>query len=161
MKLFKLVVTQLSVKIEQTEFMASLYLYIREHLPYKVHTDFSHCSIKCLWTTIRPKWLPRHISRKAIAVVYFPPLTSNQDMETFYNYFYYCIETLVLESTETAFIVTNDFNPNSNNFNKKHLETLCGLKQVIRILTGEGATSDLIFLILDLIQMLHPFTPIP
>jgi hypothetical protein len=66
-------------------------------------------------------------------------------METFYNYFYYCIETLVLESTETAFIVTNDFNPNSNNFNKKHLETLCGLKQVIRILTGEGATSDLIF----------------
>jgi hypothetical protein len=81
----------------------------------------------------------------AIAVVYLPPLTSNQEMETFYAYSCYSVDTLVSESMETAFIVTRDFNPNSNNLNEKRLKTLCGLKQVVRLPTREGATLDLIF----------------
>jgi hypothetical protein len=78
-------------------------------------------------------------------------------METFYDYLCNCVDTLVLESTETAFIVTGGFNPNGNNFNEKRLKTLCGLKQVVRVPTREGTTFDLILSFL----MSHPFTPIP
>jgi hypothetical protein len=66
-------------------------------------------------------------------------------METFYDYLCNCVDTLVLESTETAFIVTGGFNPNGNNFNEKRLKTLCGLKQVVRVPTREGTTFDLMF----------------
>ena len=39
--------------------------YIKKTLP-----DLSHNSIECVWITIRPKWLPRSVSRIAIATLY-------------------------------------------------------------------------------------------
>jgi hypothetical protein len=55
--------------------------YIRENIPFKIRTDLQHRSIECLWITIRHKWLPRNISRIAIATVYLPPSFSNTDMD--------------------------------------------------------------------------------
>lgn len=44
------------------------------------------------------------------------------EIDEFYDYLSFCIDTLVLESTEIAFIVTGDFNPNRNNFRAKRVE---------------------------------------
>jgi endonuclease/exonuclease/phosphatase family metal-dependent hydrolase len=54
------------------------------------------------------------------------------------------IDTLILESTETAFIITGDFNPNSNNFRSRHMELQCGLKQVVHVPTRNEHILDLI-----------------
>ena len=45
----------------------------------------------------------------------------NSEIDEFYDYLSFCIDTIVLESAETAFIVTGDFNPNRNNFKAKRL----------------------------------------
>ena len=50
-----------------------------------------------------------------------------------------------MESTETDFIITGDFNPNSNNFRSKHVELQCGFKQVVHVATRKEHILDLIF----------------
>ena len=120
-------------------------LYIRENIPFKIRTDLQHRSIECLWITIRHKWLPRNISRIAVATVYLPPSNSSTDMDEFNDYFCFCIDSLVSESTETAIVATGDFNPNSNNFRVKRFELQCGLKQTVQVPTRGDNTLDLIF----------------
>jgi exonuclease III len=122
MKLFKLKVTRMSGGTDISG--GGVSLYIRENIPFKIRIDLQHRSIKCLWITIRPKWLPRNISRITIATVYLPSSLSSTDMDEFNNYFCFCIDidSLVSESTETAIVATGDFNPNSNNFMVKRFE---------------------------------------
>ena len=94
--------------------------------------------------TIRPTWLPRSVTRIAVATIYLPPSITNNEIDEFYDYLCFCIDTLILESTETAFIITGDFNPNSNNFRSRHLELQCGLKQVVHVPTRNEHILDLI-----------------
>ena len=94
--------------------------------------------------TIRPNWLPRSVSRIAVATIYLPPSTTNNEIDEFYDYLCYCIDTLILESIETAFIITGDFNPNSNTFRSRLVEQQCNLKQVVHVPTRNGHILDLI-----------------
>jgi hypothetical protein len=66
-------------------------------------------------------------------------------MDEFNDYFCFCIDSLVSESTESTIVVTGDFNPNSNNFRVKRFELQCGLKQTVQVPTRGDNTLDLIF----------------
>ena len=66
------------------------------------------------------------------------------DIDEFYDYLCFCVVTLISESTETAFIIAGDFNPNNNNFRSRHIELQCGLKQVAHAPTRKEHTFDLI-----------------
>ena len=120
-------------------------LYIKETIPFKPRFDLSHNLIECVWVTIRPNWLPRSISRIAIATIYLPPSTTNSVIDEFYDYLCDCFDKLTLESTETAFIITGDFNPISNNFWSRLVEIQCGFKQVVQVPTRKEHILDLIF----------------
>jgi exonuclease III len=50
-------------------------IYVKETIPLKVRSDRSNEDYECLWIILRPKWLPRSISRIAVACVYIPPST--------------------------------------------------------------------------------------
>ena len=42
--------------------------------------DISTSPFECLWVILRPKWLPRAISKIAVAVVYLPPSMFSEDL---------------------------------------------------------------------------------
>ena len=56
------------------------------------------------------------------------------------------IDRLISESTETAFIIAGDFNPNSNNFRSGHIKLQCGVKQVVHVPTRIAHILDLILI---------------
>ena len=57
-------------------------IYIKDDIPVKTRFDLnSSLTIECLWITIRPKWLPRKISRVALACVYLPPSILHEDVD--------------------------------------------------------------------------------
>ena len=50
-------------------------IYIKDDIPVKTRFDLnSSLTIECLWITIRPKWLPRKISRVVWVVFTYLPL---------------------------------------------------------------------------------------
>jgi endonuclease/exonuclease/phosphatase (EEP) superfamily protein YafD len=57
-------------------------------------------------------------------------------MDEFNDYFCFCIDSLVSESTETVIVATGDFNANSNSFRVKRFESQYGLKQTIQVRLG-------------------------
>ena len=120
-------------------------LYINDNIPVEIRNDLNSSLFECLWMTARPTWLPRKISRFALACIYLPPLFSSNDLEIFYEYFQSCYDTLMLESCDTAFIIAGDFNPSSNGFRSRVLNTHCNLKQVINKATRNDSILDLIF----------------
>ena len=63
-------------------------LYIHENIPVKVRNDLNDENFECLWVVLRPIWLPRAISRIAVACVYIPPSISHDDLNSFYEYFF-------------------------------------------------------------------------
>ena len=62
--------------------------YIRDTIPFRPRPDLSHSTIECIWVTIRPSWLPRKVSRIAVATIYIPPSTTNIEINEFYDYLY-------------------------------------------------------------------------
>ena len=62
-------------------------IYI-ENIPVKVRKDLNDENFECLWVVLRPIWLPRAISRIAVACVYIPPSISHDDLNSFYEYFF-------------------------------------------------------------------------
>ena len=86
-------------------------VYIRESLPFKIRPDFYNSDYECLWITLRPKWLPRKISKLALARVYLPPSMNTEALESFYEYCCYCYDSLICEGPNTSIIITGDFNP--------------------------------------------------
>ena len=86
-----------------------------------------------------------HIANCNCHSILIPPSISSTDMDEFNDYFCFCIDSLVSESTETAIVATGDFNPNSNNFRVKRFELQCGLKQTVQVPTRGDNTLDLIF----------------
>ena len=110
-------------------------IYVRNTIPFTLRLDMLHSSIECVWAIVRPNWLPRKISKIAVATTCLPPSIANVDNDGFYDYLWFCIDTLISESTKTAFIIAGDFNPNSNNFRLRHIELQCGLKQMVHVPT--------------------------
>ena len=111
----------------------------------KHRMDISTSPFECLWVMLRPQWLPRAISRIAVAVVYLPLSMSSEDLDRFYDYFYDCYDKLIWESSDTSFIVAGDFNPTSNGFQIKSISNMCHLKQVVKNPTRGTNMLDLIF----------------
>ncbi len=120
-------------------------LYISNSIPTKTRHDFSQSPFECLWAILRPTWLPRCISRIAVAVAYLPPSTTSEDVERFYDYFYSCYDILTSESPSTSFIIAGDFNPTSNGFRPAKLARYSKLKQIIRNPTRGSNIFDLLF----------------
>ena len=58
-------------------------IYIKDNVPVKTRYDLCDPCFECLWITLRPKWLPRSISRIAAACVYLPPNMLSCDLEKF------------------------------------------------------------------------------
>ncbi len=92
----------------------------------------NHLSNASAWDILRPTWLPRCISRIAVAVSYLPPSTTSEDVERFYDYFYGCYDILISESPRTSFIIAGDFNPTSNGCRPAKLARYSKLKQIIK-----------------------------
>ena len=81
-------------------------IYIKEETPVKIRFDLDSPLFESLWKdTIRPKWLPRKISRITVACVYLPRSMSREDVDLFYDYFQSCYDRLTAESCDTAFMV--------------------------------------------------------
>jgi hypothetical protein len=74
---------------------------VKETIPLKVLSDLSNEDFECLWIILRPKWLPRSISRIAVACVYIPPSIDQENLNRFYEYFCYCYDMLKSESPNT------------------------------------------------------------
>ena len=106
-------------------------IYVNHDIPLKIRDDLNDQFFECLWVTIRPKWLPRSISRIALGCVYLPPSLLTSEIENFYDYFITCYDKLCVESPNTAIILGGDFNPASNGFQQKRLERHCNLKQIV------------------------------
>jgi hypothetical protein len=66
---------------------------------------------------------------------------NTEAVESFYEYCCYCYDTLISESPNTSIIITGDFNPLSNGFQKRVLKKL---NRVIRTPTRGKAILDLI-----------------
>ena len=122
-------------------------IYVPEVISTKTRNDLSDPNFECQWVILRPKWLPRTVSRIAVACVYLPPSIDQASLENFYDYFYSCYDIVSSESPETGFIVAGDFNPCSNGFDVKYLLNYCdtNLKQVVKDPTRNSNILDLIF----------------
>ena len=96
-------------------------VFVDNNIHVKHRMDISTSPFECLWVILRPQWLPRAISRIAVAVVYLPPSMSSEDLDRFYDYFYDCYDKLISESSDLSFIVAGDFNPTSNGFQIKSI----------------------------------------
>ena len=122
-------------------------IYVREEISVKTRNDLSDPNFECLWSILRPKWLPRGVSRIAVASVYLPPSMDRERLDSFYEYFYSCYDIISCESPDTGFIVSGDFNPCSNGFDSKYLSNYCDtdLKQVVKNPTQNLNVLDLIF----------------
>ena len=124
-------------------------IYIKDDIPVKTRFDFnSSLTIECLWITIRHKWLPRKISRVALACVYLPPSILQEDVDCFYDYFQSCYDILTAESCDTAFIIAGDFNPTCNGFKPRNLNIHCSFKRVINKATRNTSIWILFLLML-------------
>ena len=120
-------------------------IYVNHDIPLKVRDDLNDQFFECLLVTIRPKWLPRSISRIALGCVYLPPSLLTSEIDNFYDYFITCYDKLCVESPNTAIILGGDFNPASNGFQQKRLERHSNLKQIVMHPTRDTSTLDLIF----------------
>ncbi|XP_028391919.1 uncharacterized protein LOC114516591 [Dendronephthya gigantea] len=119
--------------------------FIKDSIPTKVRYDLSSVDHECLWIVIRPKWLPRTMSKIALACVYLPPSLNSDEINKFYDYFCHCYDTLTSESPNIAIIVSGDFNPTGNGFQERIIRKQCQLKQLVKDPTRENATLDLVF----------------
>ena len=62
-------------------------IYIQEHIPYKLRLDLSNDQYECVWIVLCPVWLPRLISRIAVACVYIHPSLNIEMVNSFCYYF--------------------------------------------------------------------------
>ena len=60
------------------------------------------------------------------------------------NIFFYCCDILKSESPDTSIIAAGDFNPVSNGFNPRVINSQCNLKQVVKHPTRNSVILDLI-----------------
>ena len=103
---------------------------INSKIPFKVRDDLSCNFFECLWVTVRPKWLPREISRISVCCVYLPP--GQSEIDHWNDYLYQCYDKLCLESPNSAFIIAGELNPLSTGFQSRRLKIYCNLKQVVK-----------------------------
>ena len=116
-------------------------VFIKDTIPFKLCHDFISQDHECLWIILRPKWLPRSISKLALACAYLPPSLDSGATEDFYDYFCNCYDMLTSDSPNIAIVA--DFNPVGNGFQEKIIINHCQLKQIVRRPTRGTAILDL------------------
>ena len=98
--------------------------------------------MECLWTTIRPNWLPRTVSNIIVCGLYYPGSTSiyapNQD--NLISHITSTVEYLKGVYANPLFLIMGDF----NDLPIKSICKTCGFKQVVDVPTRGDATLDLI-----------------
>jgi hypothetical protein len=107
-------------------------VFVKDTIPFKIRHDFTSPDYECLWIILRPKRLPRSISKIALACVYLPPSLNSGAIEEFYDYFCNCYDALTSESPNLSIDVAGDFNSVSNGFQEKIITNNCRLKQVVK-----------------------------
>ena len=91
-----------------------------------------------------PVWLPRSISRIAVACLYIHLSVNIEMVNSFCDYFCPCYDKLKSESPSTAIIAACDFNPDCNGLNIRTIARQCHIKQIIKTPTRGNALLDLI-----------------
>ena len=113
-------------------------MYIKNGLKFsKLHEYEYNTSNEVLWCKLQPHRLPRGYSCLIIAVVYHPPTSDDEYLNS------YLLDTLgIIESSfpQAAVIITGDF----NRLNISHLKCQFQLKQLINFPTRGEAILDLI-----------------
>ena len=98
--------------------------------------------MECVWTTIRPNWLPRSVSNIIVCGLYYPGITSvyapNQKDLIFH--IIASVEYLKGVYASPLFLILGDF----NDLPIKSICKTCGMKQVVDVPTRGDATLDLI-----------------
>ena len=117
---------------------------VNNEFPINIRNDICNQSFECLWLTLRPKWLPRSVPRRAVACVYLPPSIAPDTLGNLYDYFQSCYDILTIENSDTTVIVAGDFNPTGNGFNPKILTKHCDLKQIIKKPTRNANILDFV-----------------
>ena len=113
-------------------------MYIKNGLKFSRLNEYEYnSSNKVLWCKLQPHRLPRGYSCLIIAVVYHPPTSDDEYLNS------YLLDTLgIIESSfpQAAAIITGDF----NRLNISHLKCQFQLKQLINFPTRGEAILDLI-----------------
>ena len=113
-------------------------MYIKNGLKFsRLHEYEYNTSNEVLWCKLQPHRLPRGYSCLIIAVVYHPPTSDDEYLNS------YLLDTLgIIESSfpQAAVIITGDF----NRLNISHLKCQFQLKQLINFPTRGEAILDLI-----------------
>ena len=58
-------------------------VFVKDTISFQICRDFISLDYDCLWIILRPKWLPKSISKIVKAYVYLPPSLNCGEMEDF------------------------------------------------------------------------------
>ena len=104
-------------------------VFVKDTIPFKIRHDFTSSDYECLWIILRPIWLPRSISKIALACVYLPPSLNSGAIEESYDYFCSCYDAFTSKSPTVSIVVTGEFNSVSNGFQERIITNNCRLKR--------------------------------
>ena len=98
--------------------------------------------MECLWTTIRPNWLPRSVSNIIVCGLYYPGSTSiyAPNQENLIFHITTSVEYLRRTYAKPLFLIMGDF----NDLPIDSIRKVCGFKQEVDVPTRGEAILDLI-----------------
>ena len=88
-----------------------------------------------MWIQLRPTRLPRQISSIPIGV-------TAHDNNMLYDYIQNTVDTYLVDHPDSLVCIVGDFNPNSTHISQRRFKHLCGLSQIVEILTRDTGTLD-------------------
>lgn len=115
-------------------------VYINADIEHEVLTFAEHTdTYELLWVKIKPKVLPRAFSSITFGVLYFPPRAAYR--KTLINHLQKSIDDIRCMYPNSGIVLLGDF----NDLDRRWISQSLDLKQVVKILTTEKSTIDLIF----------------
>ena len=84
----------------------------------------------------------RPISSILIGVIYHPPQATADDNNNLYNHVQGVVDSYLSGHPDSLVCICGDFNPNSTNLSPTIFRSVCGLTQIIKVLTRETGTLD-------------------
>ena len=104
--------------------------------------ELTNSVLECMWFHVKPFRLPRYVSTILLDVVYHPPHTTAEDNNVLYNHVQKTIDCFLLKYLEAFVCLTGDFNPSSTNTMPSVFKCLCGLMQIVSVLTRDSGIQD-------------------
>ena len=111
--------------------------YINDGIEFKWLTEIESDHHEVLWVEIKPKRLPRKINKLICRVLYRPPLSNDKHMKC---YLFSSLQKIESNHPNCGIVLAGDFN-------QLNIANICrhyGLKQVVKFLTRQEATLDLV-----------------